>query len=97
MHEVRAAKPRRGLRVSERPARWWIAALGWAACSAALLAGGFAALVAWIAWHARASPGPMQLQAWIALASRVLEQALLPRWLWRRLGPGAFSAARTSG
>jgi hypothetical protein len=74
------AKPAREPGVHERPARWCWVALGWAACSGALLAGGFAALVAWIAWHAGATPGPVQRQAWIALATRVLEQALLPLW-----------------
>jgi hypothetical protein len=104
---ISAAKPAREPGVRERPVRWWLAALVWAVCLAALLAGGFAALVAWIAWHAGASPGPVQLQAWIAIATRVLEQALLPLWAatlaswlalarglpaldrgWRTLAPG---------
>lgn len=63
---------------------WQARALAWALGSGLLLAGGFALLVAALALslalRAGAAPGPLQRQAWLAVATSVLAQALLPLW-----------------
>jgi len=67
-----------------RRPHWLVCALAWTLGSGLLLTGGFAVLVVGLAVRLSAqagtAPGPLQRQAWLAVATTVLAQALLPLW-----------------